>query len=1128
MRVVISILLLSSIAYASVLPPHKNYNRDLPDTINARAPTEDAAITHNVDDVAIVANAKKDGKNFFKELGQALSDFDPVDFFRAILAGLLGLKDDGTAATNGTSPSPTTTVSIATTPIEATLATVKTISTKTVTTTQLQKSSVRVPLPISADDAELAFSILPAFPTEEPLELTGLAPTQVFTPHHIIFTPAPDNATTVPNATAPGITVTYEPEETLSILPFVPPGEDLADNVTFIGPFNTSTAPTTATEEVVEPVVSILPLFESGKGFSDIFILPPTAAEIPPLETFSVVTAPVTDVPGATLLPVATIETMSILPFFGPGEHLSDNVSVPTPTEQVPVLPIPVFTGSEESLDAFAGEDVAITTPAEVEANTALETEIPDANNHVLVPLLELVNGTYVLPTTKTPDFVTPVLSWPPPGFNITAKPAISTRRGPPRKTSSRRSTRPTKPIVLPPPLIRPTNFPLNQTFFANQTEGVASPVAKSNRPLILTNPLRPTLEALALPIPFPLPRPIPPFPIGGPFFNNTRGLRPIGRPTRPLILTDPLRTMLESFPTLKPILNGTTFVRPTRPLILTNPLRPPIETFEPLDARRTTTRTFKSRSTTVKTVIVIPTPVTDVPDVSVLGVDVPADEPLPSDAGLVGPGFPFDEGEDVPADEPLPTDSGFISPDFPFDEGDDDFISENPRPTFPIIDFDDPDVPTPTLIIDDFDSLDVSNDTVGPTIAPIAGDIGDMGVPSDLVEPTATPVIDDFGELNVSVALPVPTPLETDVSLSDLSPSFVDIFEAPTTLATVILHPALGVKATLSAELDVALLGDSPSPSDLVVSNLPLLTPTPTPRPFPNIISRRPHLVLPSGFPLPKPVIDVTSVLFPPGGSVKRLAEICGDEEVTTVTLPILQNWYGPNAYPALKKYPGCAPANPRQAIQAPGLLNCTALGREVQTCQKAGKRVLLGVRADAPSAVNGNLKWGSADPGILGLKLPLPLPPGPFLGRPGHAIFPQAGNLTTVKVDGKVVPAPNLFDALHTPTGLAATLFSLFGEGHAERADLRPLGPDTPSNFSSDSIMWVAKPLGEEVVLDGFDVRTPGQWKGTPQAALVEKFVGSLRETVEKAWKEGGSKKGGLNDLGVKGPGEVVSGYI
>jgi hypothetical protein len=68
----------------------------------------------------------------------------------------------------------------------------------------------------------------------------------------------------------------------------------------------------------------------------------------------------------------------------------------------------------------------------------------------------------------------------------------------------------------------------------------------------------------------------------------------------------------------------------------------------------------------------------------------------------------------------------------------------------------------------------------------------------------------------------------------------------------------------------------------------------------------------------------------------------------------------------------------------------------------------------------------------------------------------------------------------------------------------------------------------LGEEVVVDGFDVRTPGQWKGTPQADLVSDFVGFLREKTQSAWKESGGKKGGPNDLGIDGPGVVVSGYI
>lgn len=197
----------------------------------------------------------------------------------------------------------------------------------------------------------------------------------------------------------------------------------------------------------------------------------------------------------------------------------------------------------------------------------------------------------------------------------------------------------------------------------------------------------------------------------------------------------------------------------------------------------------------------------------------------------------------------------------------------------------------------------------------------------------------------------------------------------------------------------------------------------------------------------------------------------------------------------------------------------------------------MLLGVSVDSPAAVNGNLKFGASAGLGLGLKLPLDTPtppgpflPGPFLGRPNILPLPLI-NLTTVIPPSTVkpAPAPNLFDAAHSPSALALTLSSLFAESHAERADLRPLGPDAPSKASPDGIRWtVSKPLGEEVVLDGFDIRVPGQWKGTAQAGLADAFADRLRELLAQAWKDSGSKKGGAGDGGVKGPGVVVQGYV
>lgn len=1123
MRVVTTVLLLLSIAYAVALPATHQEVQYAPDIIEARAPSDEIAITHDVD---TTVNEKKTSRNFFKELGSLLSEFDPVELFRSILGNILGFRDSSDeAASSSASLSPTTTVIITPTPVEASstsrrpfwpphprprpartsLTTTRTTITSRVTTTQVVQSSVE-------SSFEVSFSPFPIFPTEE----SSGSPTEVATPDHTIFTPIVaasvsaevsaevsadvEEPTLTDDASIP--TETSEPVETFSILPFIPSGADISDNVVIpetteevppLETFSVVTAPVTDFPEATvtpepEETSSVLPSGPAIENASE-FVTPETAEEVPPLETFSVVTAPVTDVPEATLLPVESTEMMSILPWFPPSETPSEEVTEPTPTS----ADIPVFTGSE---NPFA-EDITTSTE-ELEATASAQVNVSSP-----VPLLEFVNGTYVLPTTKTPDVVTPVASWPP------------------AKSSSRRRPRPTRPIHLPPPIIRPTNFPLNQTFFANQTKAPSTPVAKSSRPLILTSPLRPKIESFPTPAPKPRPSfpffpPRPPRPFfPRPFFNRTRSIRPTAQPTRPLILTNPLRPTIEAVPTEAPIRNSTTFVQWTRPFIVTDPPLPTVETFNSSVVEETTTTIITSRSTTTKTIIVIPTPAPeDVPDVSIVDVDTPTDEPVPSDTGFTGPGdFPFDEGEDENAG-----------------------ISENPIPTFPII--------------TGGGESDLSSDAAGPTLTPVSDDYireSSRAAPTEteVVNPDFTPISveyvvypsqaaptpeavesdveptppdsNGFSEFAIPSASPTPTPTPTPSLLLDLDDLLTKI---PTIGIGLSLNLKLSTQATPSLGLAISLPG---------INLFPTFTPTPTPRTFVQIPSSSRTIstpVLPPGFPLPTPEIGTKNVTFDP--SAGRLADICTDKNVSAVTIPLLQKWYGPNAYPSLKPFPGCVLPNPRQALQAPGLLNCTTLGKEVQTCQKAGKRILLGIRVDSPAAVNGNLKWGSANAGDLGLKLPLQLPPGPFAGRPGHPLVPLLGNLTTVVLDGLTISAPNLFDALHVPTSLASTLFSLFGEGHAERADLRPLGPDAPSAFSPDGIKWITKPLGEEVVVDGFDVRTPGQWKGTPQAALVDTFVGALRDSVQKAWTDGGAKVGAEADLGVDGPGVVVSGWI
>ncbi|KAF1998590.1 glycoside hydrolase family 18 protein [Amniculicola lignicola CBS 123094] len=237
-------------------------------------------------------------------------------------------------------------------------------------------------------------------------------------------------------------------------------------------------------------------------------------------------------------------------------------------------------------------------------------------------------------------------------------------------------------------------------------------------------------------------------------------------------------------------------------------------------------------------------------------------------------------------------------------------------------------------------------------------------------------------------------------------------------------------------------------------------------------------------------------------------LRQICTNPSIKTITLPLLDAFYGPNAYPTLHHFPGCSAPNPSQTLRAPGLLNCTVLGAEVARCQRQGRKVLLSVKADGAERVGGNTEYGTPGEEIL--------PFGPYFG-----LAPVPPNGSTPEIVHKT--PPNLFDARHPPSSLALLLFSLFGAGHSERADLRPLGPDQPNSSSGDGegIRWVGRPLGEEVVLDGFDVQVPGEWRGMWQEAGWRAFVERLRELGEEAENEG-------EDGGAEGKGVVVLGWV
>ncbi|RMZ67510.1 carbohydrate metabolic process [Pyrenophora seminiperda CCB06] len=236
----------------------------------------------------------------------------------------------------------------------------------------------------------------------------------------------------------------------------------------------------------------------------------------------------------------------------------------------------------------------------------------------------------------------------------------------------------------------------------------------------------------------------------------------------------------------------------------------------------------------------------------------------------------------------------------------------------------------------------------------------------------------------------------------------------------------------------------------------------------------------------------------------------------VTTLTLPLLSHFYSASnpSYPVLASFPGCIPGTP--------FPNCTALGQVILTCQSAGRKVLLSVKASGIEAVGGNAWYG--DPDVS--KEPF----GPSFGSPGGAANggggggyggkgnvsnstqPQppvygfgSGNATAGGPVAVVEPRtpssrhthnrrasahnspgprpmyqPNLLTPTNTPDTLAATLLSLFG----------------PVSVADESL---PRPLGPSVVLDGFDVQVPVQWKGTYQDEQFHDLLNGLKGVDE-----------------------------
>lgn len=72
------------------------------------------------------------------------------------------------------------------------------------------------------------------------------------------------------------------------------------------------------------------------------------------------------------------------------------------------------------------------------------------------------------------------------------------------------------------------------------------------------------------------------------------------------------------------------------------------------------------------------------------------------------------------------------------------------------------------------------------------------------------------------------------------------------------------------------------------------------------------------------------------------------------------------------------------------------------------------------------------------------------------------------------------------------------------------------------------LARPLGEEVVVDGFDVQVPAEWRGSYQDTAFHALTRELRRLSREAWIESGEDDGGPADKGADGEGVVFFGWV
>ncbi|KAK4555804.1 hypothetical protein LTR86_007024 [Recurvomyces mirabilis] len=89
----------------------------------------------------------------------------------------------------------------------------------------------------------------------------------------------------------------------------------------------------------------------------------------------------------------------------------------------------------------------------------------------------------------------------------------------------------------------------------------------------------------------------------------------------------------------------------------------------------------------------------------------------------------------------------------------------------------------------------------------------------------------------------------------------------------------------------------------------------------------------------------DNVAVYYGQSPSTKSggLSTLCANPNVDIVILAFVNDFFHADGYPGVNFGPACDPPNAAQQVNAPGLLSCPNLGREVQSCQKIGKPVLV-----------------------------------------------------------------------------------------------------------------------------------------------------------------------------------------